>query len=220
VLPTDQTLEPTQVAGFNQFYDDFAMTDAWRYGLAIDQKITNNLYAGAEFAYRDTENPIVVLSDEGEPLETRDGTQDEYQARAYLFWIPHRWWSLRAEYLYERFEFDESGLTNPKELDTHRVPFGVKFFHPSGFAASLGITYINQKGVFERLETGLDESGNGDFWLTDVSVGYRLPKRYGFLKVGVTNLFDENFRFFDVEFDNPRIVPDRMVFASFTMQYP
>ena len=220
VLPTDQTLEPTQVAGFNQFYDDFAMTDAWRYGVAIDQKITNNLYAGAEFAYRDTENPIVVLSDEGEPLETREGTQDEYQARAYLFWIPHRWWSLRAEYLFERFEFDESGLTNPKELDTHRVPFGVKFFHPSGFDASLGITYINQKGIFERLETAEDESGSGDFWLTNVSVGYRLPKRYGYFKVGVTNLFDENFRYYDVEFDNPRIVPDRMVFASFTMQYP
>ena len=39
-LVTDQTLEPTQVAGFNQFYDDFNGTEAWRYGGAIDQKFS------------------------------------------------------------------------------------------------------------------------------------------------------------------------------------
>ena len=39
-LITDQTLEPTQVAGFNQFFDDSMLTDAWRYGGAIDQKFT------------------------------------------------------------------------------------------------------------------------------------------------------------------------------------
>ena len=37
-LLTDQTLEPTQVAGFNQFYDDQESTDAWVYGAAVDQK--------------------------------------------------------------------------------------------------------------------------------------------------------------------------------------
>ncbi|MCA1851882.1 MAG: TonB-dependent receptor, partial [Beggiatoa sp.] len=31
-LITDQTLEPTQVAGFNQFFDDSDLTEAWRYG--------------------------------------------------------------------------------------------------------------------------------------------------------------------------------------------
>ena len=31
-LITDQTLEPTQVAGFNQFFDDPNVTEAWRYG--------------------------------------------------------------------------------------------------------------------------------------------------------------------------------------------
>lgn len=31
-LITQQTLEPTQVAGFNQFFDDGDLTEAWRYG--------------------------------------------------------------------------------------------------------------------------------------------------------------------------------------------
>ena len=39
-LINDQTLEPTQVAGFNQLFDDPNLTEAWRYGGAIDQKFT------------------------------------------------------------------------------------------------------------------------------------------------------------------------------------
>ena len=39
-LITDQTLEPTQVAGFNQFFDDLNSTKSWRYGAAIDQKFS------------------------------------------------------------------------------------------------------------------------------------------------------------------------------------
>ena len=32
-LVTNQTLEPTQVAGFNQFFDDIDGASAWRYGV-------------------------------------------------------------------------------------------------------------------------------------------------------------------------------------------
>src|SRR5262249_54444204 len=43
-LITDQTLEPTQVAGFNQFFDDPNGTQAWLYGGAIDQKFTQDVF--------------------------------------------------------------------------------------------------------------------------------------------------------------------------------
>ena len=35
--------------------------------------------------------------------------------------------------------------------------------------------------------------------LTDVAINYRLPKRYGFITVGATNLFDREFEFFDTD---------------------
>ena len=47
-LITQQTLEPTQVAGFNQFYDDDELTEAWRYGGAIDQQFSSDIYGGLE----------------------------------------------------------------------------------------------------------------------------------------------------------------------------
>ena len=57
-LITDQTLEPTQVAGFNQFFDDINGTEAWRYGGAIDQKFTKDIFGGVEFSKRELEGSI------------------------------------------------------------------------------------------------------------------------------------------------------------------
>ena len=58
-LITDQTLEPTQVAGFNQFFDDVNGTEAWRYGGAIDQKFTKDIFGGVEFSKRDLKVPFL-----------------------------------------------------------------------------------------------------------------------------------------------------------------
>jgi outer membrane receptor for ferric coprogen and ferric-rhodotorulic acid len=216
-LLVDQTLEPTQVAGFNQFFDDFDGTEAWRYGGAIDQKFTQNIYGGAEFAYRDLEIPYTIDTDV-ETFENREEDAEEYEGRAYLFWTPHEWFSLRAEYQYERFESDgETDL--PKHVETHRVPLGVNFFHPSGLSASLTTTYYDQDGKFVRLDE-TTENGDDNFWLVDAAVRYRFPKRYGFLTVGARNLFDNDFNYYDTDFNNPAIQPDRTFFATITLAFP
>ncbi|WP_337289029.1 tetratricopeptide repeat protein, partial [Candidatus Methylomirabilis sp.] len=58
-LISDQTIEPTQVAGFNQFFDDGEGTDAWRYGVGIDQRFSPTLYGGTEVSKRDLEVPFL-----------------------------------------------------------------------------------------------------------------------------------------------------------------
>ena len=120
-LITDQTLEPTEVAGFNQFFDDLNLTEAWRYGGAVDQKFTSSLFGGVEFSKRDLTVPgLLDLSDPLNPVN-RDADWNEYLGRAYLFWTPHRWLALRAQYLVEHFERD---LLGPTELGvrTLQVP--------------------------------------------------------------------------------------------------
>jgi tetratricopeptide (TPR) repeat protein len=217
-LITDQTLEPTQVAGFNQFFDDVNATDAWRYGGAIDQKFTRDIFGGAEFSYRDLEVPILDIS--GPIPIARESDNEEYLGRAYLFWTPHKWLALRGEYIFERFENELVAGEEPLEVDTHRVPFGVNFFHPSGLGASLTVTYVNQDGKFERLVSGLAQSGSDEFFLVDAGITYRLPKRYGFISIGASNLFDENFKFYNTDFDNPSIQPDGVFFARVTLSLP
>lgn len=49
-LISNQTIEPTQVAGFNQLFDGLVGEGAWRYGFGLDQKLSSKLYGGAEFS--------------------------------------------------------------------------------------------------------------------------------------------------------------------------
>jgi tetratricopeptide (TPR) repeat protein len=58
-LITEQTLEPTQVAGFNQFFDEFNLTKTWRYGGAIDRKFSRDVFGGVEVARRDLKVPFL-----------------------------------------------------------------------------------------------------------------------------------------------------------------
>ena len=217
-LITDQTLEPTQVAGFNQFYDDFPGAESRRYGVAIDQKFTREIFGGAEFGKRDITTPFIAVG--GLSPVTRESKTDEHLARAYFFWAPQNWLALRTEYVYERFKSDIAVGENPLKLHTHRVPLGINLFDPSGLSASLTATYWNQDGKFFRLTTGLDESGRDDFWTVDTAINFRLPKRYGFISVGATNLFDKKFKYFNIDFDNPNIQPSRMVFGRITLALP
>jgi hypothetical protein len=120
--------------------------------------------------------------------------------------------------MFERFTTD--GLADqPKELDTHRVPVGISFFHPSGLSASLKATYFNQDGTFVLNDESV-RSGRDDFWTVDAGINYRLPKRYGFITIGATNLFDKAFNFFDRDLNNPSIQPDRTFFARVTLALP
>ena len=210
-LITDQTLEPTQVAGFNQFFDDLNGTVAWRYGGAVDQKFTRNLFGGVEYSIRTLEVPFI----DPDRVTTEDA--DEQLARAYLFWTPHPYLALRAEYVLDRFK-SQARHSLPERVDTHRVPFGISFFHPSGVSVFLQATYINQDVKLERLAGS--RSGRDDFVLVDPAISYRLPMRYGFITVGATNVFDQNFRFFERDLKNPSIQPDRMFYGKITLALP
>lgn len=215
-LIMNQTLEPTQVAGFNQFYDDVNSTESWRYGVAIDQKFSPSLYGGVEYSQRDLEIPTpdtAVFA-----TDYFDGT--EKSARAYLYGTPHDWIGLNAEYLYDRFERDERS-SNAKTLETNRFPLGVNFYHPSGFGAMFKATYFDQHGLY--LPQGADPlpenlvPGKDTFWLCDANIFYRLPKRYGIVSVGAKNLFDQSFRYFDTDPLNPAIQPERVFYARITL---
>jgi tetratricopeptide (TPR) repeat protein len=223
-LTTNQTLEPTQVAGFNQFFDDFNATEARVYGAAVDQKFSQSIYGGAEFSYRDMEVPWFDLPDFPAPQvpQLKEADWKEYIGRVYLYWTPHRWFALKGEYRYEKFERDPEFNFSVEEVKTNSFPLGINFFHPSGLSAFFGATYYDQEGKFMR-EGPIPvpyEEGKDDFWVADAAINYRLPKRYGFITVGATNLFDKEFEYADTDILNPRIQPDRFFFAKVTLAIP
>jgi len=82
-ISTEQTIEPTQVAGFNQFLNVSEGTDTWTYGIGIDQKISDKVYAGLEYSRRKQEVPVGDLEFDWK----------ERFGRAYLNYLPHKWLS-------------------------------------------------------------------------------------------------------------------------------
>ncbi|MGH9959615.1 MAG: TonB-dependent receptor, partial [Pyrinomonadaceae bacterium] len=155
------TIEPAQVAGFAQ---DVGRTtietdlensaregvDEWRYGVGVDQKLSPDLYAGAEISNRELDVPGQIIVPGGLP-ETVHNEWEEALARGYLYWTPDPWFKLNVEYFYEHLDrgtgFVARG-TGVSDVETHRVPMGIGFFHPSGFSAGLTGTYHDQSGDF------------------------------------------------------------------------
>ncbi len=220
-LITNQTLEPTQVAGFNQFFDDANGADSWCYGLGVDQKFGSDVYAGVEFFRRDLSVPYLFFAPPPAPPEPQAAESDweESRFRAYLYWTPNKYLGLRAEYLYEEYDRSEDSVLN---LTTHRLPLGISYFHPSGLTVDFKGTYYDQTGDFVR-QDAMDPTdstpGDDQFWVFDISLSYRLPKRYGFITVGATNLFDEEFNYHDTDIQGNSIEPSRMIYGQLTLSF-
>jgi hypothetical protein len=222
-LITDQTLEPTQVAGFNQFFDDGEGTESWRYGVAIDHKFSQKIFGGLEYSERDLDVPYEFLPAPPAPqiMEVRSVDWEERCLRTYFYWTPHPWLALSGEYHYENFDRERdftAGIANTK---THRFAAGMSFNHPSGFKSGLRITQIDQEGEFQPQGAmpGTFVTGEDQFWLVDASIGYLFPKRLGLITVEAKNLFDSFFKYYDTDPVSPVIQPGRLIFLKLTLAF-
>lgn len=214
-LISNQTLEPTQVAGFNQFFDDGEGTEAWTYGVAIDQKFTDNLFVGMEYAKRDLKVPFEDWFSPPPPAPlvymVKETDWEEELGRAYLYWIPHRWIALTGEYYYEEIDRGSDFIAGIEYAKTHRIPLGIGIYHPTGFSGRLIASFVDQEGMFEPQTHPGAKPGDDQFWTFDVSIGYRLPRRLGIFALEAKNIFNESFSFQDTDPDTPRLQPESLI---------
>jgi tetratricopeptide (TPR) repeat protein len=219
-LITDQTLEPTQVAGFNQFYDDVASTDAWRGGVALDHKFSHTVFGGVEASRRDLTVPINVSDPFIGTTEKTEQDWEENLGRAYLFMMPTERIALSMEYLFERIDQPFSvppGPTSIFDTKAHKFPLGIQYFTPSGWTIAVKGTY-----VMEDLDSGVEGSvteQSSEFGLVDATVSYRLSRRRGFVTIGATNLLDKQFAYEQIDTVNTEFQPARMVFGRVTLLF-
>lgn len=220
-LVANQAIEPTQVAGFNQFFDDFRSTESIRYGIGLDQKFSSNLYGGFEFSKRDLRVPVSGIPESWE----------EKLYRAYLNWTPNLRWAASVEYKREDFKNFRSFFPPlPPDTKTQFLPVVLSYYAPSGFFAQFETIYVNQRVELFDLEKLFTFTDGDEFVLIDAAIGYRLPKRYGIFNIGVKNLLNNGFKFqgFDGRIptiqgqgpgQSPPFLPERTIFAQFTLAF-
>ena len=209
-------LEPFQVAGFNQFPLAANGDEATVSGLAVDGKVSSKLFLGVEVTGRDVESSVTDFS--GSPVAT-EATEDS--ARTYLYWTPRQDVSFSAQYQNDHLSSDENGPLGVTLLRTERLPLEARYFNANGFSAGIRTSWFHQQGEFVVMgpEGGAVEAGEDDFWIVDLSLGYRLPNRRGVLSLNVDNLLDEEFRFQDLDPENPSIMPERIAYFRFTLSF-
>ncbi|WP_350117146.1 tetratricopeptide repeat protein [Nitrosomonas sp.] len=222
-LISQQTIEPTQVAGFNQFFDDASGTQSRRKGAGLDTRILDNVYGGLEASIRDLDVPVLDahLSDH----------QKEQIYRSYLYMTLNSNWSIASEFQYEKFTRDKNFIrlgNDPNEIHTVSAPISIKYFNSNGLFSSITGTVVSQDIERHNVTStnpkiGRTE-GSSSFFLLDTMIGYRLPARRGLLSFEAKNIFDENFYFRNSQFYvsepiAPRYNPSRTFFIRLTLNF-
>ena len=121
------------MAGFNQLFDDTTGTRARRMGVGLDFHFSKKLYGGLEVSERDLKVPF---ADGVTATLLVTEKQQERLYRAYLYWLPHKHWTINGEFKFERYTrnaTDIGGPDKPYDIQTLNAPMTINYFHPSGF---------------------------------------------------------------------------------------
>ncbi len=227
-LIAQQTLEPTQIAGFNQFFDDSNGSESRRIGIGLDSQLTKQFYTGIEISERTI---YVPQSGQMRLLKIFEfDKQKEQVLRGYLYHTPHPYWAFRSEIQFERFTRNDVNDVNnrirlrdndPVAIETLSAPLSAEYFHPTGGFARFTSTFVSQdlKRKADSKNAGFDS-----FFLLDLHAGFRLPRRRGILSFEIKNLLDEKFffrslNFYQSEFTAPRFLPERTFLLRATFNF-
>lgn len=187
----NQTLEPTQVAGFNQFFDDTDATDARRYGFGGSHRVSNAWFTGFEAVRRNTTRYVFSNGN-----AAQGETQTEISGRAYVAWLPLTQLAVNLSYHEAHFERSASGtgsLLKPAEVTTRNLPVALNFNHASGVFAQWTTTGVEQEISFVDDTTSIQDDAR--FVISDLALGYRFAARKGSVSFAAKNVFDKKFQY-------------------------
>ena len=219
-LLANRTIQPTEVAGFNQFYDDINGTVSWRYGVAVDARLVRSLYGGLEISWRELDQPAPSATGR-EFTEDRD----EQSYRGYLYLALNSNWVMGTEAQLDVFEGEKGAGDLPTWVQTISVPLVTRYFDERGLFGEVGWTFVHQN--VDREEGARFAKGDNNFQVVDAAVGYRFPQRRGSLSLRVRNLFDAGLKFQDDSFrtaqDQPAAIspffPRRSILALLNLGF-
>lgn len=219
-----QTLELTQIAGFNQFftgfdalYGDTDGTISKRAGLGIDQRLGKERYVGAEISARRLDVPSLAAGQDfrwkesGAHLYFYDANLGQWFASAMPGWT-----------LATSLEYEVERLVRPQvdpgpegfvHITTQRLPIAVRAYRGDATVSAV-ITRIRQTGVLSA-GNGLDSFPTStNAWTADLSSEFHFPRRLGSISIGVRNVFNRRLDIFQSDPFTLRDAQGRFVYAK------
>lgn len=220
-----QTLEPTEVAGFNQFFTGFDTlfgdtdgTVSKRAALGIDHRVSERTFAGAEVSARKLDVPNLSVGN----TDWRERGASAYLYHALRAWPVQGWQTaMSADFDYERFMRPQlnTGAEAIVDVRTKRLSLRLKSFNVSGLAFGTTVSYISQSGLFSVDINSQTFDKSDSRWIADISMDYRLPRRLGVLSFGVRNAFDAPISIFETDPVHPQVAKRRLVFGKVRLTF-
>jgi len=213
-LLNDQTIEPTTIAGFNQFYDDTVRSRSTNWGLGLDYLLNAQTWIRAELIDRNLDVPYKDAT--VTPAVFRKADWEERLFHLTGYWLPSKYISASFGVTLEDIKRGTTVSNNLKIADSkaYLLPLKLKWFHSANLRSHIGLTYGNQKGGFVNITTNAVVQGKDDFFVADYSLEYKLPKNMGSVSLGVLNLFDSQFRYQTIDSRKRTISPERVGFLK------
>ncbi|MDP1682915.1 MAG: TonB-dependent receptor, partial [Burkholderiales bacterium] len=223
------TLEPAQVAGFNQFYDDRFSRRTVRRGVAWDQRLAQGVSWGIETSRREIGDP----SESATPSYT---WWHERQTRAYANWaIPSALlkeslpgWEGALSLSHDRTSYlrpaNDTGAEQISDYTPRHLRIGAKLFQASGFEFDLAATKIRDHGTYQLNDFNTFElyaqPFSDSFWVWDAALSYQLPGKRGKITLGGLNLGDRrNSQYLEMDPLAPRFASARYVYGKLLLNF-
>jgi Flp pilus assembly protein TadD len=216
-LYAQQTIEPTEVSGFNQFFDEGNGSRARRDAVALEWKATPGINVQLDVSRRRLALPVLA-----DNMLTDTEAQREQALRLSLGWLIAPRWTLSGETLAERFDRQSALLFGPSLIRTNTASVGVRYFQPDGLFARIGAIAVRQR--VDAIDGELVEKNTDCFVLLNAAFGVRLPARIGTITLEGRNLLDRKFRYQDANFrtpaqQSPPFIPARSVVVQLTATF-
>lgn len=211
-LYAQQVIEPTQISGFNQFYDEPNGTNASNFGLRL-QTNTKKYNYGISAIRRDLRVPQFSSNS-----FTTTKPRRELIYNAHINWLFSNNWSVS---LNPEKEIYKNQATGPTRLYTTHIPINASYNAPSGISASYKLNYVNQNVT---LASSSYTQTNEDFVTFDLSFSYKFDNRLGYIGLDIVNFFEQNFNYQDLNFLRaepvyPRYTPQRTVLLKASLNF-
>lgn len=227
-----QTLEPTQIAGFNQIFGDPGGTRSLSYGGGLDQEVGSHVFVGFSVMRRELTVPEPFCSSPVDfagciflpaSVVERRRNRDRL-GTAYLNATIGKRVTVGIDYFDElhRLEttfVDQAGFFEDR-VASRRIRPRVRMFLPFGLFAGASATRYHQDADkhVNALAPGQGRfTDKARFWTVDAQAGYLFPGRYGSIVLEGRNLTDREFLFYERALEET-VIPARQVSltANFT----
>ena len=198
------SLRPVLAGGFVQDYGDLPGADSETYAVGFDHRWPKQVYTGVEFVSRKIGRESILgtdsivldfdnLTETDEVIfeSAREGSQADY-LNAYFYTLLSDEFAATLDYRGAQIDFADGAIRS----ETDRVGVAARYFSTERWFAFLQGTYRNQ-------EINDGASSSDSFWLFDVGLGYRIPKRHGVLSLTFVNVLDESFQYDDLGLEQP-----------------